>query len=45
MARQSSMSYPGQGRPKDPNLPEDVLGEKLRRVWALKVSHCVAGAG
>jgi len=26
MARQSSMSYPGQGRPKDPNLPEDPTG-------------------
>jgi hypothetical protein len=26
MVRQSSMSYPGQGRPKDPNLPEDPTG-------------------
>jgi len=26
MVRQSSMSYPGQGRPKDPNLPEDSTG-------------------
>ena len=25
MARQSSMSNPGQGRPKDPNLPENPL--------------------
>ena len=24
MARQSSMSYPGQGRPKDPNLPKTL---------------------
>ena len=28
MARQSSMSYPGQGRPKDPNLPEDPTGRR-----------------
>jgi hypothetical protein len=26
MVRQSSMSYPGQGRPKDPNLPKDSTG-------------------
>ena len=26
MVRQSSMSYPGQGRPKDPNLPKDSIG-------------------
>jgi hypothetical protein len=26
MTRQSSMSYPGQGRPKDPNLPKDSDG-------------------
>ena len=26
MVRQSSMSYPGQGRPNDPNLPEDSTG-------------------
>ena len=26
MSRQNSMSYPGQGRPKDPKLPEDKDG-------------------
>jgi len=48
MVRQSSMSYPGQGRPKDPNLPEDSTGgrqgqgkaaqsePKLSKKWKVK---------
>jgi hypothetical protein len=31
MARQSSMSYPGQGRPKDLNLQKTLPGEDKGR--------------